>query len=59
LGVVSSSENATPETPPETAPELPPGLDLLWGRRKQGRRGRRPELTVDAIVEAGIKVADA
>ena len=38
---------------------LPPGLDLLWGRRERGRRGPRPGLSADAIVEAAVRVADA
>jgi AcrR family transcriptional regulator len=38
---------------------LPPGVDLLWGRRERGRRGPRPGLSVDAIVEAAIGLADA
>jgi AcrR family transcriptional regulator len=38
---------------------LPPGLDLLWGRRERGRRGPRPGLSPDAIVEAAVRVADA
>jgi AcrR family transcriptional regulator len=38
---------------------LPPGLDLLWGRRERGKRGPRPGLTADAIVEAAVRVADA
>ena len=42
---------------PEPAP-LPPGLDLLWGRRERGRRGPKPGLSVDAIVEAAVRVAD-
>jgi AcrR family transcriptional regulator len=40
----------------ETA--LPPGLDVLWGRRERGRRGPKPGLSVDAIVDAAIRVAD-
>jgi AcrR family transcriptional regulator len=40
-----------------TAP-LPPGLDLLWGRRERGRRGPKPGLSVDAIVEAAVRIAD-
>lgn len=38
---------------------LPPGLDLLWGRRERGRTGPKPGLTVDAIVDAAMRVADA
>jgi AcrR family transcriptional regulator len=46
---------------PETAgpAPLPPGLDLLWGRRERGRRGPKPGLSVDAIVEVAVRVADA
>ena len=42
-----------------TAAELPPGLDLLWGRRGPGKRGPRPGLTADMIVDAAIRLADA
>jgi AcrR family transcriptional regulator len=45
--------------PNEEATALPPGLDLLWGRRKQGQRGPKPGLSIDAIVDAAIGVADA
>jgi AcrR family transcriptional regulator len=38
---------------------LPSGLDLLWGRRGGGRRGPRPGLSVEAIIEAAIRLADA
>jgi AcrR family transcriptional regulator len=38
---------------------LPPGLDLPWGRRERGKRGPRPGLSPDAIVEAAVRVADA
>ncbi|HEX3515318.1 MAG TPA: TetR/AcrR family transcriptional regulator [Trebonia sp.] len=38
---------------------LPPGLDLLWGRRERGKRGPRPGLSPDAIVEAAVRIADA
>jgi AcrR family transcriptional regulator len=41
------------------APPLPPGLDLLWGRRERGKRGPKPGLSIEAIVEAAIKLADA
>lgn len=38
---------------------LPPGLDLLWGLRERGRQGPKPGLSLDAIVDAAIAVADA
>src|SRR5271163_3555950 len=38
---------------------LPAGPDLLWGRRGQGKRGPRPGLSADAIVDAAIRLADA
>jgi AcrR family transcriptional regulator len=40
-------------------PQLPAGLDLLWGRREAGKRGPRPGLSADAIVDAAIRLADA
>jgi AcrR family transcriptional regulator len=43
----------------DDVPLLPPGLDLLWGRRPPGRRGPRPGLSVEAIVAAAIRIADA
>jgi len=45
--------------PGEERTELPPGLDLLWGRRGQGKRGPRPGLSTDQIVDAAIRLADA
>lgn len=47
------------ETPHGDPRPLPPGLDLLWGRRERGRRGPRPGLSVEAITEAAIRLADA
>ena len=38
---------------------LPPGLDLLWGRRERGRTGPKPGLTVDDVVDAAVRIADA
>jgi len=52
------STEASPP-PGERPVVLPPGVDLLWGRRERGRRGPRPGLSVDAIVEAAIGLADA
>src|SRR6266481_5711673 len=43
----------------ESSPPLPPGLDLLWGRRGRGQRGPKPGLSVDAIVAAAVRIADA
>ena len=43
---------------PATRP-LPPGIDLLWGRRERGKRGPRPGLSPDAIVNAAVRLADA
>jgi AcrR family transcriptional regulator len=37
---------------------LPPALELLWGRRERGRRGPRPGLSADAIVDAAVRIAD-
>jgi AcrR family transcriptional regulator len=45
--------------PTEDTPPLPPGLDLLWGRRGGGTRGPKPGLSVDAIVETAVAIADA
>ena len=45
------------DSDPETV--LPPGLDLLWGKRERGRKGPKPGLTLDAIVEQAIAIADA
>jgi AcrR family transcriptional regulator len=39
--------------------QLPAGLDLLWGRRGAGKRGPRPGLSADAIVDAAMALADA
>lgn len=44
---------------PDDATPLPPGLDLLWGRRERGRRGPKPGLSIEAIVDAAIGLADA
>lgn len=48
----------SPQRKPASRP-LPPGLELLWGRRERGKRGPRPGLSADAIVDAAIRVADA
>jgi len=45
--------------PGDEPTRLPPGLDLLWGRRRRGKRGPRAGLSADAIVEAAVRLADA
>jgi len=40
-------------------PPLPPVIELLWGRRERGKRGPRPGLSADAIVDAAVRIADA
>jgi AcrR family transcriptional regulator len=50
---------AAPGQPAQRSVPLPPGIDLLWGRRERGKRGPRPGLSADAIVEAAIRLADA
>jgi AcrR family transcriptional regulator len=58
---VPRNPKATPTSTPEPVdgqPLLPPGLDLLWGRRERGQRGPKPGLSVDAIVEAAVRIAD-
>ncbi len=51
--------DTAPGQPTRRSAALPPGLDLLWGRRERGKRGPRPGLSADAIVEAAIRIADA
>ncbi len=40
-------------------PDLPPGVDVLWGRREPAKRGPRPNLSVEQIVDAAIEIASA
>jgi AcrR family transcriptional regulator len=53
------SEPAGERSHAEQPRPLPAGLDLLWGRRGHGRRGPRPALSLDAIIEAAVQLADA
>jgi AcrR family transcriptional regulator len=55
----AASGPAAPEPAAEEKVQLPAGLDLLWGRRGTGKRGPRPGLSADAIVDAAIRLADA
>jgi len=38
---------------------LSPALELLWGFRERPRRGPKPGLSVERIVEQGIEIADS
>ena len=38
---------------------VPPELQRLWRRRPAGRRGPRPALSVDRIVQTAVDIADA
>lgn len=40
-------------------PDLPPGVDVLWGRREPAKRGPRPNLSIEQIVDAAIDIATA
>ncbi|TYP89159.1 TetR/AcrR family transcriptional regulator [Blastococcus xanthinilyticus] len=40
-------------------PELPDDVALLWGRRPESRRGRKPSLTLADLTEAAVRLADA
>src|SRR5579875_201959 len=56
--IIKGMARTTPPEPPADADQLPPGLDVLWRRRDRGQRGPKPGLTVEAIVEAAIGLAD-
>lgn len=53
-----NSRSATPEEPGDR-PRFPPGVEVLWGLRSKPQRGPKPELSVDAIVDAAMALADA
>jgi AcrR family transcriptional regulator len=55
----AASEPVASESAAGGKAPLPAGLDLLWGRRGAGKRGPRPGLSADAIVDAAIRLADA
>ncbi|MCF6473302.1 TetR/AcrR family transcriptional regulator [Nonomuraea sp. MG754425] len=40
-------------------PDLQRSLTLLWSGRAEGRRGPRPQLTVEGIAQAAVRIADA
>lgn len=43
---------------PGLGAQLPPAVALSWGLGKASTRGPKPELTIDQIVSAAIKIAD-
>ncbi|WP_434743620.1 TetR/AcrR family transcriptional regulator [Micromonospora sp. SH-82] len=43
----------------EAGVELPQGIELAWGLRERPGKGPRRSLTLDQVVAAGIRVADA
>ncbi len=43
--------------PRPPARPIPPSIELAWGLRRDGTRGPRRGLTLEAIVDAGIEVA--
>jgi len=55
---MAEATSGQPQEPVEPGRPLPPGLDLLWGRRERGKRGPRPGLSADTIVEAAVRLAD-
>ncbi|MFG3554596.1 TetR/AcrR family transcriptional regulator [Micromonospora sp. NPDC047557] len=47
------------ETKDDSGPALPPAIESAWGLRERPPRGPRPGLSVPAIVDAAVRVADA
>jgi AcrR family transcriptional regulator len=43
----------------DAVPGLPPGLAAAWGLRPASRRGPKPGLTLEQIIDAAIQLADA
>lgn len=40
-------------------PELPPGIALAWGIKERPRRGPKPGLSLERIIERAVEFADA
>jgi AcrR family transcriptional regulator len=45
--------------PEDESPDVARMVDILWGAEQNRDQRRRPELSIDAIVDAAIRVADA
>lgn len=43
----------------DSSDDLKRSIDLLWGRARAGRRGPKPQLSLERIVEAAVALADA
>ncbi|MBQ0992653.1 TetR/AcrR family transcriptional regulator [Micromonospora sp. PSH03] len=43
----------------DSGPELPPAIESAWGLRERQPKGPRPGMSVPAIVDAAVRVADA
>ena len=52
---LAAAVSGSSERPP--ARPIPPSIELAWGLRRDGTRGPRRGLTLEAIVDAGIEVA--
>ena len=62
LGSHSGDARGSLGTRPETVSPtelVPPIVEAAWGRRTPSGRGPRPGLTLERIVEAGVRVASA
>jgi AcrR family transcriptional regulator len=53
-----AEQPASGQAAPEQANRLPKLIELAWGLRETGKRGPRPGLSLEQIIDAGIAVAD-
>lgn len=51
--------NGNPAQPRDGDTALPPGVAVAWGLRERPRKGPKPALSLDKIITAAIKLADA
>jgi AcrR family transcriptional regulator len=59
MGVNTESHSEPREAMQERGSGLPGPIEAAWGLRGRPVKGPRPGLSLDRIVEAGVKVADA
>src|SRR5437764_691922 len=55
--MASSAGSEPPEPAAPQGVRLPPSITLAWGLENRAARGPRRGLTLDSVVNAGIKVA--